>query len=480
MKNSSLTKNISLYTIGQFLAQALSFALLPIYINKLSVSDYGVVAIFMAVGTFLNAIMQYGFSPTLMRYYFEFKEDKTKFNSFFSTLLLFLVAGNLVILTILYIIHNYIYELKISGAEVSDYIYYVLGYSFLFTFPLLNLSLFRINGKAKEYLFFNLTQFFITFGMIYYFVVINEEGALGKIKGDFWARVPLFLVSFFLYKSYFTLKNLKFSYLKRAISFGIPLMLQSLLWWGLYRLDYFLIENQLGSEYLGLYNLSFQVSFVIITIGISFSLGWTPHFFSIAEKKTTSKLYGNVIGNYMMFITIISIFIQITGYHIFDFIGGQKYLAIFDYLPWLLIGAIFQSSYYLIHQTIQYSKKTWSIPFILGLGILASFILEFILIKDFKLFGISIIKILTFGFVFIFTFYVGQKHYKIHVPKVKFISAIIILIINFGIGFFLSYDTFDFVIKMLVLIGSVAIVLFFFPFFSLREKSVIFKKLKLR
>ena len=480
MKNSSLTKNISLYTVGQFLAQALSFALLPIYINKLSVSEYGVVAVFMAVGTFLNAIMQYGFSPTLLRYYFDFKDDPKKFNSLFSTLILFLVAGNIAILAILYLIHNYVYELSISGVEVSDYIYYVLGYSFLFTFPLLNLSLFRIKGKAKEYLFFNITQFFISLGVIYYFVVINEEGALGKIKGDFWARVPLFLISFFLYKRYFTLKNLKASYLKASLRFGIPLMLQSLLWWGLYRLDYFLIENQLGSDYLGLYNLSFQISFVIITVGISFSLGWTPHFFSIADKKSTPRLYGNIIGNYIAFITVACIFIQIVGYHVFNVIGGQKYFEIFTFLPWLLVGAIFQSSYYLIHQTIQYSRKTCSIPLILGLGILASFILEYVFIKEYKLFGISIIKILTFGFVFILTFYVGQKHYKIRVPRVKIISAIIILAVNFGIGFFLDYELSDFIIKLLILLSSIVIVLYFLPFFSLREKSILFKKLKLR
>ena len=144
------------------------------------------------------------------------------------------------------------------------------------------------------------------------------------------------------------------------------------------------------------------------------------------------------------------------------------------------MGAIFQSSYYLIHQTIQYSRKTCSIPLILGLGILASFILEYVFIKEYKLFGISIIKILTFGFVFILTFYVGQKHYKIRVPRVKIISAIIILAVNFGIGFFLDYELSDFIIKLLILLSSIVIVLYFLPFFSLREKSILFKKLKLR
>ena len=213
---NKFSKNVSLYTIGQFLSQALSFVLLPIYINQLSVDEYGVVAVFMAIGTFLNALMQYGFSPTLMRYYFEFKDSPKTFKSFFSSLLLFLFGGNIIILFLIYIIHNFIYEFTLSSADVSTYIYYVIGYSFFFTFPLLNLSLFRVEGKAKKYFIFNLVQFFISFGVIYYFVVIQKDGALGKIKGEFWARLPLFLVSFYLYRKYFTLKGLDFSYLKKS------------------------------------------------------------------------------------------------------------------------------------------------------------------------------------------------------------------------------------------------------------------------
>ncbi|RKE98833.1 lipopolysaccharide biosynthesis protein [Ichthyenterobacterium magnum] len=475
---NKFSKNVSLYTIGQFLSQALSFVLLPIYINQLSVDEYGVVAVFMAVGTFLNALMQYGFSPTLMRYYFDFKENPKMFKSFFSSLLLFLFGGNIIILFLIYIVHNFVYKFTLSSADVSTYIYYVIGYSFFFTFPLLNLSLFRVEGKAKKYFIFNLVQFFISFGVIYYFVVIQKDGALGKIKGEFWARLPLFLVSFYLYRNYFTLKGLDFSYLKRALNFGIPLMFQSLLWWSLYRLDYFLIEKELGSTSLGLYNVAFQISFVVITLGISYSLAWTPHFFSIAKEKTTPKFYGNLMGNYFMFLTIVSIGIYFLGYHVLEIIGGEKYLEIFEFLPWLLIGAIFQSGYYLIHQTIQYSKKTWSIPAILGIGIFVGFGLEYMFINKLELLGISIIKVITFSAIFVLTYLKGQSYYKIKIPRNKIIVALIILIVNFSIGYILDYNVTSFIIKLFTLIISILGLWFFLPFFSEEEKRMILKKLK--
>ena len=159
-------------------------------------------------------------------------------------------------------------------------------------------------------------------------------------------------------------------------------------------------------------------------------------------------------------------------------IGGEQYLGIFEFLPWLLIGAIFQSGYYLIHQTIQYSKKTWSIPAILGLGIFVGYTLEYLLIDKLELLGISIIKVLTFSTIFVLTYLKGQSYYKIKIPRSKIIISIIVLIVNFSVGYILDYGITSLVIKLFTLIISILGLWFFLPFFTDEEKELIHKKLK--
>ena len=478
--SKKLAINLSYYTLGQFLSQALAFLLLPIYINQLSSSDYGIVASLMAFATFLNAIMQYGFSPTIMRYYYEFKEQPKKFNAFLSALLLFMISCNLILAYGIIAFDHYIFGFLTPSIDISIFIYYLIGYSVAFTFPLLNFSLFRVEGKAKKYFFYNLVQFFISFGMIYFFIVVQNEGALGKVKGEFWARIPLFVLSFYLYNKYFTLKGLKLEYLRSALNFGIPLMFQALLWWALYRLDFFLIVRELGNAELGLYNVGFQISFVLITIGISISLGWTPHFFSIAEENKTPKLYGGLLGNYFMFISLVSIVIYILSYPVLFYIGGDKYLDVYAFLEWLLIGAIFQSSYFLVHQPIQYAKKTWSIPIVLAIGIVIGFSIEYFLIKKLGLVGVSIVKALTFMTVFSATFLIGQKHYRIALSKKKILISLLILILNFAAGSILDFSLSSFVIKGSLLLMSLLSLWFLLPFFTQEEKEFIKEKLRLR
>lgn len=476
--SKTLAKNLSLYTFGQFLSQALAFLLLPIYIKELSTEDYGIVASLMAFGTFTNALMQYGFSPTVMRYYYDYKDNPEKFKAFLSALLLFMLGSNFIVASGIIVFDKYIFGFLTPDIDISLYIYFVVGYSVVFTFPLLNFSLFRVEGKAKKFFFFNLVQFFISFAAIYFFLVILKEGALGKIKGEFWARVPLFILSFYLYKNYFTFRGIKITYLKKALNFGIPLMLQAMLWWGLYRLDYFLIARELGNESLGLYNVAFQLSFVLITIGISFSLGWTPHFFSIAKKENTPSIYGDMMGNYFMLITIISIGIYFFSYYVLLFLGGEKYLGVYDFFQWLLIGALFQSSYFLIHQTIQYSKKTWSIPLVLSIGILVGFVIEYAIIKSHGLLGISIVKALIFLLVFVATFFVGQKHYRIKIPRNKIYISLVILALNFALGNYLDFSTKSLFIKLIMIIISVVSLWYVLPFFNKAEKELIKSKIK--
>lgn len=475
---SKIVKNFSLYTIGQFLTQALSFILLPIYVAKLSQEQYGIVAFFMALGVLLNAIMQYGFGATLMRYYYDYNNREEAFKSFFSSLMVFMVLANVGIIAVVSLIYKTLFEAFNLSIDAEQYIYYVLGYSFLFTFPLLNLTLFRVKDQPKSYLLFNLTQFFLSFLAIYFFVAILEGGALGKIKGEFWARVPLFLVSLYLYYKYFTIRGLQWRYVKQSLNFGIPLMFQSILWWGLYRLDYFLIESTLNSQSLGLYNVGFQVSFVVITLGISFSLAWTPHFYSIAKGKSTSRIYGNLLGNFLMLLVLLATAILFFGQNILKLIGGDEYIGIFEFLPWLLIGAIFQSSYYLIHQTIQYSKKTISIPIILGLGVLIGFGFEYLIIQEYGLNGLSMVKCLTFMLVFLATFFVGQKYYKIDIALNKVALSFLFLLVNYLFTLFIGNDLWSIGIKAILIVANIAALWFVLPFFNKEEKDFIMRKIK--
>lgn len=472
--SSKLLKNLSLYTVGQFLSQMLSIVLLPVYLKELTVEDYGVVASLMATGTFFNAIMQYGMGPTLMRFYYDFDNDRIEFSSFFSSILLFMIISNLIVVGIMVIVYEQLFAIILPSVEISNYIWYVLGYSFCFSIPILNLSLFRVESKPFKFLVFNLVQFALSFIIIYYFVVNLQMGALGKIKGEFYARIPLFIIGFALFYKYINLKSIKWRHMVDAWHYGIPLMFQAIIWWALYKIDYFLINIQLGNEGVGFFNVAFQLSFLLITLGISFSLAWTPHFYSIAKNKQTPKLYGNLIGNYLLLVMFCGAAILIFYRDVLFFFDAQKYLDIDSFVLYLIIGAIFQSTYYIVQQLLFYVKKTKLIPIILGGVLLIVFLAEYLSLKYSGLVLLSMVKAVGFFLITVITFLIGYKYYKIVLNKKKIAIAFTYFALVILLIYYFDILNLSIVYRVIILL-ALTILMILSGFLEKSEKEIIKK-----
>jgi len=474
---TKLLKNLSLYTVGQLMTQLLSIILLPLYISKLTVEDYGVVASLMTVATFFNALMQYGMGPTIMRYYYQFEENPDGFKGFFTSVLLFNLLANSVLLIIVFFSYSAVFSVVLPDIEISNFIVYVILYSFCFSIPVLNLSLFRVESKPVKFLLFSLTQFLLSLSIIYYLVAILGKGAMGKIEGEFWARVPLFFIGFYLFRKYVDLSRIRLQYVVEALKYGLPLMLQAMLWWGLYRMDYFLINKYLGNEGVGLYNVGFQASFLLITLGISISLAWTPHFFSIAKHKETPEFYGDLIGNFLMILVLGGAFILIFVKDLLGLLDASKYFEITEFLPFLIIGAIFQAGYYIVQQLLFYAKKTKFIPMVLGGGGGLIFLLEYNILPKSGLVGLSIVKMGGFILIFALTFYVGNLYYKVVLNIRKLQVASILLIVNACSIIWLNLAEYSMGIKVLFFLMNI-FVLSFSGFLSPQERKFIFSFFK--
>ncbi|RIV44612.1 lipopolysaccharide biosynthesis protein [Flagellimonas pelagia] len=469
----TLFKNFSLYAIGQFLTQLLSIIMLPLYLRYLNVEDYGIVASMMAAATFFNAIMQMGAGPTIMRFYYDFGDDPEGFKSFFSSVLCFNLIANIVLVAILLIFQDAFFGFILPGVNIDKYVLYVVLYSFLFAFPVLNLALFRVESKPLKFLYFNLFQFALTFLCIFYLVVLSEKGALGKIQGEFYARIPLFVIGFFLFKKYLNPKGVSLHHIKSFLKYGFPLMLQALLWWALYKMDYFLINRYLGNEGVGVFNVGFQLSYILITVGISFSLAWTPYFFSIAKKKSTAKFYGRIVPHFLVLLIVLGTCILIFVKDVLIFMDAQEYFLVLSFLPFLIVGGIFQSGYYMIQQLLLFTKKTKYVPILLGTGLVLTFISEFVGLQIAQLDGLSMAKAAGFVLIFLSTLLFGMKYYKIYFERRKVLFALLMASFN---AFFIFYmdlmESGNFPPKSLLIVLNV-IAIVFFGYFSKEEKKEI-------
>jgi O-antigen/teichoic acid export membrane protein len=119
----ALLKNFSYYTLGQLITQLLSLLLLPLYLIKLSVEEYGIVASLMSVSIFLNALMQYGICPAIMRFYYDFEKKSKEFSGFFTSLLVYTIISNLILICFLFFFSNEVFNYFLPNIDITKYFY---------------------------------------------------------------------------------------------------------------------------------------------------------------------------------------------------------------------------------------------------------------------------------------------------------------------------------------------------------------------
>ena len=94
MKESSLVKASFWYTIGNIFIKGINFITIPLYVNLMTIEEYGKINNFIAIGAIVGIFVGLSLNAAISNANFEFKDDIKQFMSsvlFLSTLSLILI-----------------------------------------------------------------------------------------------------------------------------------------------------------------------------------------------------------------------------------------------------------------------------------------------------------------------------------------------------------------------------------------------------
>ena len=74
-----LNKDIIIYGVGSVASSLSSFVLLPFYIRKMSVEEFGVLSLTLIVPVFITSFMSLSLEGAVMRFYYEWKDKGVKY-----------------------------------------------------------------------------------------------------------------------------------------------------------------------------------------------------------------------------------------------------------------------------------------------------------------------------------------------------------------------------------------------------------------
>ncbi len=215
--------------------------------------------------------------------------------------------------------------------------------------------------------------------------------------------------------------GIRFSYdynlFKKSISFGAKGHLGNIAHFIFLRIDYFIVNNLLGTESLGYYGLATTITEKLWMI--------VNPVYNVALPKITKLplsesiiLITRILRNMIFILTAIAALLGVSSYWLIKLLYGKQFLSAVLPLNLLLPGAIFLGvSWFLSLFFIGQLKKPEVTTIIGWIGLLFSIPLYFGLVKLYGIKGAAAASSLTYSFIFLATLFQFYKVSKLPISE---------------------------------------------------------------
>lgn len=470
---NKLLKNTILYSIGNILPQAAGFILIPLYTKYLSPEEYGIVNSMYVIQVFLAIFFTFTLERSILRLYYDYKTEEEK-QIFIGSIYKGILLCSLITLIFVYIFSD---KIQLIFKDIEFYPFYntAILTSFLMTFNLVPKSYYRLKQNAKKYITLSITEFLFSTGLVIWFIVFKQEGALGMLSGKMYAFLFLLPVYVFIMRD-FIFTKIDIVMLKNGFSFSFPIVPTMLAAWILGQADRIFIANYFSLNDVGIYAMSQRLAGLVTIFSSSFMLSYHPIFFEVAnseEQESAKKKLERYNHIFVLTIMLFSFSIVYFSKEIVMIFLNSRYHNVYLYIPIISLSYFISSiSSIIIGVFYQQSKKMKAD---MALGIIGAFftlLTLFVFVKPYGITGATWAAMISSSFIFICGyFYTKKKCYFIPfkwIPLGKVFILLSTLVIVFN--YFLEIDIY---LTLIIKITSLGIIGLYFYIKYFNELKII-------
>ena len=405
-----LIKNSLIYFFADIFNKAVPFLLLPILTTYLTPEDYGIIATFGVFTSILVIFISMNTLGSIEVTFFHISKEKLKI---YIANIFFIISVSLIFILLITVLFNSqltsLLDIPLEWLIVGVFI------SLAQVVNIINLLLWRVEHKAKNYSFFEITQNLFNVSLTLLFVIAINMDWEGRLLAMAIAMISFGFISFYIVvkvRNYFTFTYNK-EYIKDALHYGIPLIPHSLAGWIKTGLDRVFLTSLVGVAATGIYSVGYQLGTIVMVIATSLYKAWLPKLYEMMSNITDEDKKRIVKFTYLYFIGIILLTI-ILYFSLDIFIKlfiGEEFSESKNIVLFILMAYAFDSMYFAVVPYMFYNKKT---KIISAVTISTSAIhapLSYWLIKEYEMYGATYASVVTFGLTFFVIWYYSNKVY---------------------------------------------------------------------
>lgn len=402
-----LIKHGAIFGLTSSLQSALSFILLPLYTNYLSLEDFGNYNLLLVWAGVLNTVFGLGASSALGRYYYE-EKNVGKEKEIVSASFWISAFGALLLVLLSFLFAAPVSSLYFHNEEMRLPIIICMVGNAL-TYPTTTLTLLlRYKRQSVFYLIFTLISLLLNFGITITLLSKLQAGIISPFIGQAVTQIILLVALYWHERKNITLKFSKRHY-SIIFCFGIQIILNAFLAYIYECSDKMVMKEMLTIEDVGIYSLSNRIGSIFkILIYMPFVLIWTPLRMEFNDSPDNKTFISRINTYYTVFGCLFIIGCMIWGYDILKVLFPQEeyaislflypicllanlfygYSAIYDYGIYINNKLYYQSIISVVSLAFNVGMNIWLLP-IMGVVASAYIFLSTYILTDILLLAIS-------------------------------------------------------------------------------------------
>ena len=455
----------SIYTIGNVLNRALFLISMPIMTRYLQSDEYGTLSIINAITGIMMTFYGLGAPGFMMRYYYEF-DTKYERKLLIGSILPFVLVCTFFMSVLLTLTGGFFFQKVLLDIPFIPYMLIGIWTCFFSMFGIFPNDLFRILGQPVLFISVNFLKSAITISLSILSVVVFKRGAEGPLCASM--IVAIFSGFYFIYYLKDKIKlNINFIIVKKCLKFSLPLVLLLLGRSLLDSTDRLILQRLTDLSFVAFYSVGSTMGSILVMVASSINSAMMPFFFSTAKKeidKQAKEIFSYISTYICLIVLFLGLLVILFRFEIIYILAPPSYFPIIGIVPYIMIGAIMNSLFFIPVLGIYQKKKTGCLPFIIFSALLINILLNFALIPNYQMLGAAIATVVASFVMLLMCFIISQKLYHIPYQYHRLLKICISCILCYLFSVFVQ----DYTLVVSIFLKSIIVLLFPLFLYSIR------------
>ncbi len=392
---------------GSVLSQALAFFALPFFTRYLKPDDFGILSYTGSVTSFLFILSTLSLNSFVVKYYFEIQSEKKR-KELFGTIFLFLIAINIALLFIEFLVFPH--ALKRFDIKIPFYPYFEIALiiNFLQIALFIPTVYYRVTRNAWGYFCFTSSAAVIGIVLSFILIVGYDMGVIGRYYGSLCTNlfflvvclIIMFKISSFSFNLPIILKGLRFS---------LPLLPGAIATIAIASSDRIILERYVSLSQLGIYSVGFTLGTALSVIKRGVYLAVEPGVYESFNQEGFEEKVVRLKNIFLSLLLCIGCVIIVFSKEIVMVVASERFYESYMVIPFFVIGVIFRGTEIPVGTTLLALNKTLYQPIIVGSALAVNIAGNLVLIPFMGIMGAAFASALAFMIMLTVSVYITNK-----------------------------------------------------------------------